>query len=306
MPITYPPITPVLTGDVYTISRFLNSPTAVDRRLRELAEKRFLADVILTGRVEATGGAIQYGISESIYTDRSPEGVAPGGEYPRGLAPTGAAALAKITKWGQDSPITDEAIGRQRMQAVERVLTKTVNQMVKQVDGVALSTIGTAVTQTQAAAFAWANASADPFLDVMLAKAQVTALDEGYDPDTIVLTDILYARLVANQKVISGLARESSNTVTSDGQVQRIAGLVLRQTNNLPAGVSAMILDSTQLGSIGYERIPSPEYQGDPAQGIETFIRRDAASNDQWLVRARRPVVPFVQEPNCAVKLTGV
>ena len=308
MPITYPPITPTLTGDIRTISRFLNNPAAVDRRLRTIAEKRFIADVLLTGRVEASGGAVEYGISESIYSDRVPEGVAPGGAYPRALAPTGAAALAKITKWGQDLPITDEAIGRQRMQAVERVLNKAVNQTVKQVDSVALSTIGTAVTQTQAAAAAWSNASADPFLDVMLAKAQVTTLDEGYDPDTIVLTDILYARLVANQKVISGLAREAGNgnVVTATGQVLQIANLVLRQTNNLPAGVSAMILDSTQLGSLAHERIPSPEYDGDPAQGVETWTRRDPLGNDQWLTRVRRPVVPIVQEPACAVKLTGV
>lgn len=304
MPTTYDPVTPVLSGDTLTISRFLNSPAMIARAIRELADKRFIADVLLTARQEASGGAIQYGISESSYTDRAPEAVAPGGSYPKALAVPGAAALAKISKWGQEVDVADESVGRTNLQPIQRNMLKVVNRMVQQVDGLALATIGAAVTQTQAAAAAWSNASADPFLDCMLAVAQVTALDEGYEPTALVTTDTLYARLVANQKVIAGLRRESSNTVTESGQVLKIAGLTLLKTNNLPAGVSAMVADTAQLGGIGYERIPSPEYEGDPANGVETRVYRD--KNDKTVMRARRPVVPFVQEPNSAVKLTGV
>jgi hypothetical protein len=60
------------------------------------------------------------------------------------------------------------------------------------------------------------------------------------------------------------------------------------------------------LGGIGYERIPSPEYTGDPLNGVESWSRRDPSANDQWIVRGRRPVVPVVQEPNAAFKITGV
>jgi len=304
VPTTYDPVTPVLTGDSLAISRFLKSPAMIERAIRDLAKKRFIADVILTGRATASGGAIMYGISESSYTDRAPEAVAAGGDYPKALAVPGAAALAKISKWGQEVEVTDESVGRTNLQPIQKGMLKVVNQMVKQVDGVALATIGAAVTQTQAAAAAWSSAAADPFLDAMLAIAQVRALDEGYDPTALVLTDILYTRLVANQKVIAGLRRESTNTVTETGQVLQIANLTLLPTNNLPAGVSAMVLDTAQLGGIGIEEIPSPEYSGDPKTGIETYVYRD--KNDKTVMRGRRPVVPFVQEPNSAVKLTGV
>ena len=40
------------------------------------------------------------------------EAVNPGAEYPRMLPTEGSAAIAKITKWGNDVPITDEKIGR--------------------------------------------------------------------------------------------------------------------------------------------------------------------------------------------------
>jgi hypothetical protein len=308
MGLLYPPTGPVLTGDVLTINRFLASPVAVQRRLRTLADQRFLAEVILTGRIEATGGAVAYEQSETIYSDRTPSPVAPGGEYERALALGGTAALAKVTKYGQDIRIVDEAIGRQPASSTNRALVKLVNRCVNYVDTISLAAIAAAVTQTQAAVAAWNTGTADPFLDVMLAAAQVEDLGEGYDIDTIVLTSTLYARMVANQKVMSGLAREGTNTVTETGEVTRLANLVVRPVpaSRMPAGVAAMVLDSAQLGSLGYENIPSPEYTGNPRDEIQTWVRRDAGATDSWLVRGRRPVVPIVQEPNSAVKLTGV
>lgn len=303
---TYPPAPPALTGDVLTVNRFLANPALVQRRLRELTLNRFIADVLLVGRYQAAGGAILYEIAgESQYTDRDVEAVNPGAEYPRSTAARGAAALAGITKWGQDVPLTDESIGRRGASEVDRVLRKVGNQIVKKVDTVAMAAIGAAITQTQAAVTAWDLAAADPFLDVMLADAQVTALDEGYDPRTLVMTDVLYARMVSNQKVIAGLAREPSNNVTATGDVVSIAGKRLLRTNRLPAGTSVLLVDDEQLGGLGYENIPSPEYTGDPANGVQSFARRDPAANDQWLLRGRRPVVPIVQEPQAGIKITG-
>ena len=307
MPILYPPTSPTLTGDVLTVNRFLNSPTMVHRRLRTIAEQRFVADVLLTGRVKVVGGAVAYEVSESIYSDRDPSSVAPGGEYERALATGGTALLANVTKYGQDIRITDEAIGRQNLQAVERVMTKSVNRTVAFVDTISLAAISSAVTQTQAAAAAWSSGSADPFLDVMLADSVVQDLTQGYECDTLALTVTLYARLVANQKVIAGLRRESSNTVTESGEVLTIAGKTLRPvpTSRMPAGVGALLVDSTQLGSLGYEDIPSPEYTGTP-DGIQSWARRDPSATDSWLLRTRRTVVPFIQEPNAGIKITGV
>jgi hypothetical protein len=307
MTILYPPTVPTLSGDVVTINRFLNSPTMVHRRIRTIAEQRFVADVLLTGRVLAAGGAIAYEVSETIYTDRDPSSVAPGGEYERALATGGVAQLATVTKYGQDIRVTDEAIGRQNLNPVERAMLKSVNRTVSYVDTITLATISSAVTQTQAAAAAWSSGSADPFLDVMLADSVVQDLTQGYETDTLALTVTLYARLVANQKVIAGLRRESSNTVTETGQVLEIAGKTLRPvpTSRMPAGVGAILVDSTQLGALGYENIPSPEYQGS-ADGIQSFMRRDPNATDSWLLRTRRPVVPFVQEPGAGIKITGV
>lgn len=302
----FPPTVPTLSGDVLTINRLLQSPTLVQRRLREIADRKFIADFLLPNDVEATAGAVAYEVSESIDTDRDPSAVAPGGEYEGALAPTGAAQLANTTKYGQDVPITDESIGRFRMNYVERCMRKSVNRTIKFVDTLCLAAVASAVTQTQAAVAAWSGATADPFRDVMLADGIVDDLGEGYETDALFVTTTLYAYLVSNQKVIAGLRRESSNTVTETGDVLKIANkkLVSVPTARMPSGVTAILVDTGSLGSKGYENIPSPEYQG-PASGIQSFIRRNPKANDSWLIRTRRSTVPIVQEPASSVKITG-
>src|SRR5437868_1992597 len=148
MPYTYPATAPTISGDTLTISRFLQSPTLVARRLRTLLEQRYIADALLTGRYRVSGGSIQYETGESIFTTDSPLAVAPGSEYPLTTIGTGTASLAKTVKWGQDGLVTDESISRQQMDPVNRALTKLANQNVKYVDSVALSAIASAVTAT--------------------------------------------------------------------------------------------------------------------------------------------------------------
>jgi hypothetical protein len=301
--ITYPPVAPSLSGDVLTINRFLNSPTAVSRRLRTIAENRFIADVLLSGRVE--GSSILYETDESIYTADAPEIVAPGTQYPRSLAPTGTASVANPVKWGQEVPITDEEVGRFRGQAVERNLAKIVNYLVLTVDSTALAVISAAVTATTAATAAWNTATANPILDLLRAKAQVRQQNKGYEPDTAACDDFAFAYIVGNMNVLATMARENGTTVSMSGDLPVLAGLRILPTPNLPSAGTVLVLDSGNLGSLGYENIPSPEYQG-PADGIQTLTRRNPLGNDEWLVRARRPVVPFVQEPGAASKITGI
>lgn len=309
---TYPAPAPTISGDLVTISRFLENPTLVQRRIRELALNRFIADMLLEGRYEVSGGSLLYEQTESQYTDRAPEAVAPGANYPRAAAAPGPAALAAVTKWGEDTPITDEHVKRFNRSAVTKGLLKVVNYIVRQVDSIGLAAIAAAVTQTQTAAGGangWTtSATKDILLDLMLAKAQIVKLDQGYDPNVIVTTDEGYARIVADQKIIAGVTREGRNAPTLSGDIPEIGGLNIFGTNNLPTGVKALVVDTTMLGGLAYERLESPEYQGDPANGVESWVRRDPQANDQWLARGRRPVVPVVQEPGagCVVTSTGL
>jgi len=304
MPYTYPPAAPTLSGDVLTISRFLNSPTLVSRRLRDILSQRYIADALLVARIPVVGGAVQYETGESIFTSDDPKAVAQGAEYPLTPVPTGAASIAKTVKWGQDTEVTDEAIARQLMRPVERALQKLANQNVKYVDSVALSAIASAVTNTQAAAASWSTATAKQMLtDVATAKASILALNQGYEPNTVVLDDLTWAYAYANFVTSGLMARESGNPLET-GEFPIIDGMRWLPTPNLPTAGNVLVVDSTVLGGMADEDLGGG-YESAGPEGVQAKSIRDD-ENDQWRLRCRRVTVPIVQEPAAARKITGV
>lgn len=307
MPITYPPPAPTLSGDFTTISRFLNDPTLIARRLRTLAEQRFIADVLLTGRYTTDSGSVQYEQGETIYSERPPEAVAPGAEYPLTSIGTGTAQLAKTVKWGQDVEITDEAISRQKIDPVNRALIKMVNQMVKTIDSVALGAIASQVTQATDAIAPWSGTGADPAIlrDVLRAVANIRALNEGFEADTVVIDDLTFANIMSDDKISTLLARESQDSPIYTGSLPEIANLRFLPTPNLPVGNTALVLDSTQLGGMADENLQGPGYVNTDGVGVQAkTIRKD--DDDKWRLRCRRVTVPIVVEPRAAWKINKV
>lgn len=300
MPYTYPPAGPSISGDTVSISRFLSNPTLVARRLRTLLEQRYISDTLLTGRFTVSGGAVTYETGESIFSGENPRAVAPGMEYPLVSPATGAASMAKTVKWGQDALVTDESIKRRQMDPVNRALTKLANQNVKYVDSVALSAINSAVTNSSNAAADWSTATAAQILnDVLQAKAAITALNEGYDPDTIVVDDANHAYAMAAFATAGLMPREGANNPILTGSFPVIAGLRWLATPNLPAANKALVADSSQLGGMADEDLGGPGYVKAGGIGTEVKTIRDD-ENDQYRVRARRVTVPVVVEPAAA------
>jgi len=303
VPYTYPPVAPSLSGDTLTISRFLSSPTLVARRLRTLVQNRFIADYLLSQRFDVVGGAVLYETGESIFTADAPRSVAPGAEYPITTAATAAASLATTKKWGQDAKITDEQIKRTGMNSVNRALTKLANQNVKTVDSLALSAVATAVTQNTAATASWATATAAQMMkDVANAKANVLALNQGYDPDTVVLSDLAWAAAYVGFVAAGLLPREGDNPLVT-GQFPVIDGMTWLPTPNLPTAGNVFVADHNLLGGMADEKLGGG-YATAGDTNVETKSIRDE-DNDQWKLRARRVVAPIVQEPGAAWKITG-
>jgi hypothetical protein len=307
MAYTYPAPSPTLSGDVESISRFLNSPTLIARRLRTLAEQRYIADSLLTGRFSVEGGAVLYETGETIFTADSPRAVAPGAEYPLTTAPTGQASIAKTVKWGQDTKITDESIKRQKMQPVNKAMIKLVNQNVKFIDSVALSAIASAVTATGAAAASWSTATAKQILtDVAVAKASILSLNQGYDPDTVVLDDTTWAYAFAAFTSGGFLPRETdgSNPLIT-GSFPVIDGMRFLASPNLPTAGTVLVLDSKMLGGMADEDLGGPGYANAGGVGVQAKTIRDD-SEDLWKLRMRRVTVPVVVEPAAGRKITSV
>lgn len=310
MPITYPPVSTTLSGDLETISRFMNSPTLIARRLRTLAEQRYIADALLTGRFQVSGGAVLYETGESIFTTDSPRAVSPGSEYPLTGVPTGQASLAKTVKWGQDTKVTDESIARQNFQPVNKAMIKLVNQNVKYVDSIALSAIASAITATQAVsngAWSVAGTTAQSMLiDVATSKAAILALNQGYDPDTVVLDDLTFAYAYAKFTSAGLMPRETdAQNPLLTGSFPVIDGMRWLSSPNLPTAGTVLVVDSTMLGGMADEDLGGPGYANAGGVGVQAKTIRDD-DNDQWKLRMRRVTVPVVVEPASGRKITGV
>jgi len=303
---TYPPAAPTISGDNVTISRFLQNPALIARRLRTLLEQRYIADALLRGRFQVIGGAVAYETGETIFSGENPKAIRPGMEYPLVNPATGAASLAKTVKWGQDALVTDEAVKRQGMDPVNRALTKLANQNVKYVDSVALAAIASAVTATAAAPAAASAMTAQQWITtVMLAKQNIVALNQGYDPNTVVLEDIPWGYAMA-AFIAAGLTpRESADTALLTGEFPTILGMQWLATPNVPTAGVGMVVDSEQLGGMADEDLGGPGYVKVNGVGVETKTIRDD-DNDQTKVRARRVTVPVVVEPAAGRKITGL
>ncbi|MDG3012152.1 DUF2184 domain-containing protein [Rhodococcus sp. D2-41] len=311
MGISYPPQPPVLTGDVLSANRFMASPTLILRQLRTIAQQRFVGDMLLSSRFQVSGGAVLYEQNENIYSDRSPQAVAPGAEYPLTTIGTGPAQLAKVDKWGQDSLITDESIKRAAFDPINRALTKQVNQLVKTIDGFTMSAIASQVTQTMdatggAGSGNWTAGTPKILADVLKAVATIRALNQGYEPDTVVVDDLTWAAVMSDDKIANLLPRENGSAPVQTGDFPVVAGLRWLRTPNLPVGGKALVLDSRVLGGMADEQLGGPGYvTSDGAAGIEVKTMRDD-ENDQWRIRARRVTVPVITEPNAAIFINKV
>ena len=288
---TYPPNAPTVSGDLVTISRFLNSPTLVERRLRSVTEQRFIADQLLTGRANPSGGAIQFEQSESIYTDQAVESIHPGTEFPITGLGAGPTQIAQVEKWGQDALVTLESVQRERRSPVDRAMNKIANAVVRQVDTVALAAIAAAPIQTFAGAD-WTAATADSILrQIAEAVAMIRGLNEGFEPDTLVIDDDRYVDLIAKQTIRDAIDNAENTGYT--GSIGRLAGLRIMVSPNLPTAGTALVLDSNNLGGLADET---------PLQGRSWWEEVP----ERWRIRGKRVTVPYVNEPDAAVEITGV
>lgn len=305
MPGSYPAPPPTLSGDLESISRFLQSPTQIRRRLRSFVDLRFVADQILTQRFRTAGGAALYELSEPFVTDRPVEAVGPGAEYPFANMPTGTAGIASVAKWGQKVPVTDEEIARNVYAGttIDRSLRKVVNSVIAQVDAIAMSAVASAVTTSVAAVATWSTpATARILFDILKAKATVYGKNLGYLPDTILVDDLHYAYMMSDTAITNALQRENSNNPVYTGQIEKIAGLVIVVSPSTVA-VNPYVLDSTQLGGMADEMDAAPGYAMDQLAVQVKGIRIDL--NDKWDLQGRRKTVPIVQEPGAACQITG-
>lgn len=290
------------------VHRLLQQPTVLAARFRDLVFEKFIADFLLTGRYNVTGGAIAYPADETDpYTKDNPEAIAPLAQYSLTQMDAGQLAIAKTAKRGHGSHISDEELSRLLINPVNDGFNALSNNLIRQVDQVALATIASRVTNTYASSpwNAAGAAGAEAVVNaVAFAKAQASNLKKGVNLDTIVLTETQYA--TAMTKLWSGgyFPREAANPLTSD-QWPNVLGLTWVTSPNTPF-TDPFLVDRQKLGGMADENIISPEFTRARDTNVElSSTRATVADRDGTLIRVRRVCVPVVTRPWAGVRITG-
>ncbi|MGV8912234.1 MAG: hypothetical protein ACOH14_06400 [Rhodoglobus sp.] len=280
----------------------LGNPRVIAKRLHSLTEMKFIADFLLQGRFDASGGGVFYESGEEGFASSDPESVAPLGEYPKVVLESGEIVSARVVKWGLDTIISDEKIKRQGVTYLNKGLIRLSNTIVRHVDSVAMAVIASKVTSTFASPSTWTTAgkAVEAVMSIQNARAE---LGLGIDLSTIVLKPTQYAKLIGLLIDDKALPRESGETAVQGNFPVDALGLTWATTPHY-SGTNPLLVDREQLGGMADEPLGGPGYVGAGQVGIEAkSIRND--NDDSWTVRGRRVTVPVVTEPNAGVTLTG-
>lgn len=306
MPGAYPPSGPTLSGDLLTVHRLLQNPAYLTRRLRGIPDLRFIADQVYTRRLKTSGGAVAYETGEPIVNPRAIEAIAPGSEYPRDSPPDGTAGLARVSKWGEAVPLTDEKLKRSVYMGdeVNRTLRKAANTIISKVDKLTTAAMSSQISTTVAAAATWDNASALLFRDVEKAAAKVTDQNQGFKANTLLMSTTKYAMLVTDPAIAALRKREDSQNPIYGGDIEYLGKyrIVATAVANLPSD-DVWVFDDNELGGMADETEVDPGYATLENNLQFKVIRKD--SRDAWDIQGRRITTPVPLESAAGVRLTG-
>jgi hypothetical protein len=138
--------------------------------------------------------------------------------------------------------------------------------------------------------------------DLLTAVGVINALNLGYRADTALMADATYAYLMSDNAVTNAWRRETTDNPVYTGQVQKVAGLNIVVSPNLPTA-DVWVLDSQQLGGMADETDNAPGYAVSDLS-VEVLTNR-VTDKDKWDLQGRRKTVPVVQEPGAATRITG-
>lgn len=291
----YPPAPPSISTDVKSVSVFLQNSPYVQRRLQDLTNQRFIADIIFGRGPAATGGAVQYDqlTAADLFLSREIQPIEPGGEYAWLTAQQPTPSIAAVSKWGGRLQISDEALRRQNFNVVERELTKLGNNIVRKVDAVAIATLtATSAKLTYAFSATWSGTPAGILPGLLAAKLQVDQQDMGYTVDTLVLNPAQATTLLSYEITAKLLGETAQADLVRTGYLGNVLGLDIFQSNRVTAG-TGHLLQRGVVGSISDEvPLASKTYREE--------------HRDTTVVQGGRIFVPYVTDPKAYTYLTGL
>lgn len=316
MPPTYP-----YDPRAASVEDLLARPAVIARRLTELTAKHFVSEWMFERGTpdQVRGGSAVFQKSESIYMDRDVELVGVRGAFPR-AGWSEAVYQAFVRQYGLEVPINDLQVRREAMDTMRRGIRKLANNMVRFVDTLAIGTLLADPEVLTESGSDWTAAAAGVIVtDVAMAIKNIRDLQEGYEPDTLIVHADQELDLLLDADIADRLPREVLTGPIQTGSPWPMLGLDrIIKTYQIPSG-TALVLESKMVGTIADEEPVAMEgyttydpgqtgSEGEATQAaapIFTKVYRDEIASDNVIRAARWPAV-WVAEPGAACKITTV
>lgn len=294
-----------------TVDYLLKNPQVLNRRfIQDLSQKGYITEALLQGGYPVVGGSIRYNRDESLFPDdesgrRTYEIVAEGARFPiiGPLEPT--EQVEKSAKHGLRMFVTEEQRLRNQVPQVDKSLRYLKNELIDYVDNLFMQkfltdpAIPTYSVTTDAAAHGFSNATwtstANGLIkDIAILKSKLTGLRRGFRPDTLLVNDNKVPELLAHDKLFAAFANAGASSPIFTGQLpNQIMGLDVLYSPFVTSG-TAIVMQRKMLGGYGDER---PE---------QIRVLPFNEEREVYEIKASRMMLYFIDEPNAAVKLTGI
>lgn len=303
---TYP--VPHDEGNLTTeeLHKILSNPKLLAQKVIELSKLGFIADYLLTSKLDGTGGGVYYetgATEEDLFAGADPEAIDPLTGFPLVLLEGGKAAAVRTTKWGLGTRFSDEKLAREGQSYLDRGVQRLVATVIRHVDTVAMAVIASKITSTSAAPSAWTTAGkvAEHLFSAQQSRAD---LGTGLDLDTVVLPPAKWAKLIGMLIDDKALPREQGNLVITGRQPVDALGFTWATSPNYN-GSNLLLVDRGQLGGMADEDLKSPGYaRSAKGPGVEAKSKYND-DVEGYDARVRRVTVPVVLDPLAGVNLTG-
>ncbi len=290
-----------------SLNWLMEDPLRIPMQLRSFFRAQYVADQILRRAGKATGGAVQYWVTNPLTPDVTGGGVevvAPLAEIPVANPIVGSPASEVVYKRGLGLRIGREQIDREDIGSVLLGMQQIRNLMVAAVDGAMMAKIRAAVTQTVAVSTPWDAASGTTIRKDWAAANRI--MDDlrpsGFDYrlDTLIVNintrdDLMFAPEFQAQFI--GNAADQ-NYLLSGAQPTRIWNFNVIATPQVNAD-EAFAVQAQVVGGIADER-------GTPGEPIEISdpFPEPAYEATRWNVT--RATAGFIDAPGAIVRFTNV
>lgn len=301
------------TGTVISVKALLKQPQVISRDLLNILIQRggFLADqLLISGTPEqVAGGSAVFQRSGSAYVEagRDVEEIAEDSDWPR-AGWTEQILTELVRQYGLEIPLSNLTIRRNQMDQVTRAERRLANQIVKFVDGKAITMLRTDPAILTINAANWTLPATDIISDLGNGQEAMDVLDEGIFPTTLVLPKTMRVNFLANTAIRDALKTSTGSEMIKTGQVANFLGLErILFTTRLPDD-EALLIDTGVAGTIADEQ-PDPQ-EGwsayDPGPAFKPIYVQvyDEKRPKRTVVAAGRWPAMFLVEPRAVLKFT--